>query len=102
MLRRCVNPFCNRESHSPQRGKLFVIEFPERVMGQLSPQLTRREEFWLCESCSPLMTVAVRRDADLARMCVRIINLPESGATKLKFPSPKMDVAPKPALAYSA
>jgi hypothetical protein len=71
---------------------MFVIEFPQRVMGQVSPELSRREEFWLCEDCAPSMSVAVRRDADLNRLHVRIINLPESGATKLKFVPPGLDL----------
>lgn len=102
MLGRCVNPFCNRPSRDLERGKLFVIEFPHRVMGELTPQLARREEFWLCEDCARLMTIAVRRDADLNRVSVRIINLPESGATKLKFIPPGLDAFPESEFAYTA
>src|SRR5690348_13850201 len=102
MVRRCVNPFCNRSSHHSGHGKLFVIEFPQSVLGCLSPQLARREEFWLCEDCAPSMTVAVRRDNDLRRVLVRIVNLPECGSTKLKFIPPELQLMPAPEMAYPA
>jgi hypothetical protein len=102
MLRRCVNPFCNRRLPQFERGRMFVIEFPQRVMGQLSPESCQREEFWLCEDCAPSMTVAVRRDTDLQRLLVRIINLPECGSTKLKFVQPGLDLLPHPEIAYLA
>jgi hypothetical protein len=83
MLAKCVNPFCNRPFQRLSRGKLFLVEFPRRVMDHLSHRPAAREHFWLCEECARIMTVAVGREFD--SISVRIINLPPSGATKLQF-----------------
>ncbi|HWR14253.1 MAG TPA: hypothetical protein VN577_05470 [Terriglobales bacterium] len=87
MLRKCVNPFCNRPFRYLSQGKLFVVEFPRRAIDHLSHRIAGREHFWLCEECAKFMTIAVRREFD--SVAVKIINLPVSGATKLKFIPPK-------------
>ncbi len=83
MVGKCVNPFCNHPFRYLSRGKLFLVEFPQRVteIGRRMPG--QREHFWLCEECARTMTVAVRREFDF--VSVRIINLSPDGATKWEF-----------------
>jgi hypothetical protein len=88
MVGKCINPFCGRPSLHSNGGKTFVVEFPLGAADSTSPHSTWREEFWLCGDCARGMTVSLRRDPDLNRISIRIINLPECGATKLKFVSP--------------
>jgi hypothetical protein len=83
MVHKCVNPFCNQPFQDSHRGKLFVVDFPRNAMDHLTRRRATREHFWLCDECARDMTVAVRREYE--SVVVRIINLPESGATKLKF-----------------
>jgi hypothetical protein len=86
MLEKCVNPFCNQPFRYFGHGKLFVLEFPPRFAEHRHHVAGRREHFWLCEECSRIMTIAVRRDFD--SVSVRIINLAPNGLTKLAYPSP--------------
>ena len=97
MLDKCVNPFCNESFRYLSHGKLFVVEFPHGLNDHLSHNVARREHFWLCDECARNMTVAVRREH--GSVAVRIINLDESGATKLKFVPP---ILIEPALAQPA
>jgi hypothetical protein len=92
MVDRCVNPFCNQPSRHLGHGKLFVVEFPHRLIELRHHVAGRRERFWLCEECARTMTVAVRREFD--GVSIRIINLAPNGATKLEFIPPVVNTAP--------
>jgi hypothetical protein len=95
MVSKCVNPFCHHPFRYLSQGKLFIIEFPHNAVSRLTHRhLAAREHFWLCAECARLMTVAVRREHE--SVSVRIINLPASGATKLKFVPPKQEQMPLP------
>lgn len=83
MLTKCVNPFCHQPFRHLSRGKLFVVDFPRRATEPGARPMAGREHFWLCEECAASMTVAIGREMDYVR--VKIINLPESGATKFDF-----------------
>jgi len=103
MVDKCVNPFCNRPFRYLGRGKLFVVEFPQRLAERRHHVAGRREHFWLCDECARTMTVAVRREFD--SISIRIINLSPDGATKLEFSPPIVDFSvadySEPALAAS-
>lgn len=95
MVSKCVNPFCNHPFRYLSQGKLFVVEFPRHALDHLNHRIhPGREHFWLCAECARHMTVAVRRDYD--SISIRIINLPASGATKLKFVPPQQEQMPLP------
>ena len=68
MLSKCLNPACSAVFRYLGRGRLFRIDFFEaqrrlRHAGQ-GPTLLRErvlpvENFWLCEHCAEIMTVAL-------------------------------------------
>ena len=82
MFSKCVNPFCNRPYEQESHGKAFVVQFPKRPLDHLARRVTGRESFWLCDECSRLMSVAVRREFDT--ISVRIINQSPGREGKLK------------------
>jgi hypothetical protein len=97
ILEKCVNPFCNRPFRDFSGGKLFLVEFPPRLIEHFAG--SRRERCWLCEECSRIMTVAIRREFDA--VSVRIINLSPNGKTKLDFVPAAAEYS-QPDLMYSA
>jgi hypothetical protein len=93
VLKKCVNPFCNRPFRRLSEGKLFVVEFPQRLIDRINHRVAGREHFWLCEECARIMTLAVRREFDT--VSVRIINQAPNGSTKLKFDPAQVESQPE-------
>ena len=96
----CVNPFCNHPFRHASRGKLFTIQFPPSVFERHHKMAGPCEDFWLCEECARLMTIAVRRE--FGAVSVRVINLAPNGATKLDFAASLMSGYAEPELLRSA
>lgn len=92
VFKKCANPFCNRPYDQQGHGKAFVVQFPRRAFDHLARRVAGREHFWLCEECSRIMSLAVRREFD--SVSVRIINQAPGQEGKLKA----LDQAPRPEL----
>lgn len=82
VFKRCANPFCNRPYDQQGQGKAFVVQFPRRAFDHLTRRTAEREHFWLCQECSRIMSLAVRREFD--SISVRIINQAPGREGKLK------------------
>ena len=69
MLYKCANEACNTPFRRLREGKLFQVE-TEYIAGRgPSPTLSRRvrpwrriEHYWLCDACSPFVTLAFDRN----------------------------------------
>jgi hypothetical protein len=73
MLHKCANPACPNLFRSLSRGKLFLLHMDGGVAGasrvaSANPSANRRERpagqmerFWLCDGCSPLLTLTFER-----------------------------------------
>jgi hypothetical protein len=62
MLYKCANKTCNTPFRRLREGKLFQVEteyLDERgsVNARRAKQLHRVEHYWLCDSCSPFVTL---------------------------------------------
>ena len=82
MFKKCANPFCNKAYDQQGHGKAFVVQFPRRTFDHIPRRAEGREAFWLCEECSQIMSLAVRREFD--SVSVRIINQAPGREGKLK------------------
>jgi hypothetical protein len=100
MSGKCVNPFCNRPFLHANHGKMFTIQFPPSSFERHQNIAGPREDFWLCQNCAQLMTIAVRRE--FGAVSVRIINLAPNGATKLDFAASLISSYAEPELLRSA
>ncbi|HUN89351.1 MAG TPA: hypothetical protein VMU28_11195 [Terriglobales bacterium] len=81
MVAKCINPYCHRPFRYVGRGKLFAIEYPPTF--ESGSHFRIRENFWLCEECAQMMSVAIRHEH--GRPAIRIINHPPKGRRKLDF-----------------
>jgi hypothetical protein len=70
MLHKCANPACPHVFRSLRHGKLFLLQ-TVHAAGSLpnsptvrrgNPWLARVERYWLCESCSQLLTLTFERE----------------------------------------
>ena len=67
MLHKCANPACENLFRRLREGKLFQVEtkrFPEsRERGSSLARRNARhvEHYWLCDECTPLVTLAFDR-----------------------------------------
>jgi hypothetical protein len=67
MLSKCANPLCSAPFLYLHQGKLFRFDFeatdsnPVRGFGK-EPR-RRTEYFWLCDSCTAVMTLESRKGA---------------------------------------
>jgi hypothetical protein len=72
MLQKCANPTCTVPFRSLREGKLFLAEtLPASLNGAFDGsrrKVSRREHFWLCDSCSAHFTL--RFDATLGMLTV--------------------------------
>lgn len=65
MVTKCVNPACNEYSYEYRRnGKLFLRDLRQttpvlRQVGAVAEKSAAVRYFWLCEKCSPELTVKV-------------------------------------------
>jgi hypothetical protein len=59
MLTKCMNPSCFRPFLHLDQGRLFRLDADPTLR---SSETTRTEYFWLCESCSSLMTLRLAAD----------------------------------------
>jgi hypothetical protein len=69
MLYKCANQACNTPFRRLREGKLFQVEteyFPGRGPAARTPRKTRPgrriEHYWLCDECSPFVTLTFDRD----------------------------------------
>jgi hypothetical protein len=86
MLNKCSNPSCSSRFHSLRQGKLFRVETQqfdptfvvdgERDFAACSPR--RVEYFWLCEDCSPFLTLAYDAQAGLTTIPLHANSLESS------------------------
>lgn len=61
MLDKCANPTCSETFRKLRDGRVFVIEVDIYQSGASGPP-RRPQYFWLCNSCSRIMTVTVDKD----------------------------------------
>jgi hypothetical protein len=69
MLRKCANPACPSLFRSLSHGKLFLLQTdragkPVRassVRSRRARSVRKLERFWLCDSCSSLLTLVFER-----------------------------------------
>ncbi len=64
MVTRCANPVCGASFQYLRGGKLYLVDRRQRraVLGNASALMkesTAVEYFWLCEKCSPALTLIV-------------------------------------------
>jgi hypothetical protein len=69
MLYKCANEACNTPFRHLREGKLFQVETEYSAGRGPSPTLSRRtrpwrrvEHYWLCDLCSPFVTLTFDRD----------------------------------------
>ena len=69
MLYKCANEACNTPFRRLREGKLFQVETEYYSGRGPSPTLSRRvrpwrrvEHYWLCDACSPFVTLTFDRD----------------------------------------
>jgi hypothetical protein len=69
MLYKCANEACNTPFRRLREGKLFQVEteyFPGRGPTRYVPRKTRPgrriEHYWLCDACSPFVTLTFDRE----------------------------------------
>ena len=72
MLSKCANPTCSAHFLYLHEGKIFRIMRDTRTDGKAQTSVdpamkkqARIEFFWLCESCSRIMTVRFVRDSGI-------------------------------------
>ena len=63
MVAKCSNPACSASFLYLQDGGLFRLE-SDSALG--SSKSIRVEYFWLCQNCSPTMTLHLREDGTVA------------------------------------
>jgi hypothetical protein len=69
MLHKCANPACPNLFRSLSRGKLFLLHIDGSVAGasrltfanRAARPVSRMERFWLCDGCSPQLTLTFER-----------------------------------------
>ena len=64
MVTKCANPVCGALFQYLRGGKLFLVDRRQRraVLGSASAPMkdsSAAEYFWLCEKCSPALTLMV-------------------------------------------
>jgi hypothetical protein len=73
MLYKCANEACSVPFRKIREGKLFQVE-TEYFLGEGAIAARRRhpgrrvEHFWLCDSCSPYVTLTVDRQRGVVTM----------------------------------
>ncbi len=84
MLYKCANQACNTPFRRLREGKLFQVEteyFPGRGPAASMPRKARParrvEHYWLCDACSPFVTLTFDRDRG-----VITVPLPDGAGTK--------------------
>jgi len=65
MVSKCANPSCSAPFRFLHEGRVFRVETLSESLNAAEDNLSTKkparhlEFFWLCERCSPLMTLAV-------------------------------------------
>ena len=69
MLYKCANESCNTPFRRLREGKLFHVETeyyagrgPSTNAGRKARPTRRVEHYWLCDACSPFVTLTFDRD----------------------------------------
>jgi hypothetical protein len=74
MLHKCANPPCVSLFRSMHQGKLFMVESEPQekdsqyslpATGQRKHRSLRMEHYWLCDKCSPLVTLTFTKGLGL-------------------------------------
>lgn len=74
MLSKCANPDCSASFHYYGQGRLFEVHFEDAGLmfkaavddEKASTKKSRTvEHFWLCSSCSQVMTIAMDRSQNV-------------------------------------
>jgi hypothetical protein len=72
MLFKCANPPCVSLFRSMHQGKLFAVESeagdrhaPSQTSGGRKNRLPRVEHYWLCDQCSPIVTLTFSKGIGL-------------------------------------
>src|SRR5690348_16867909 len=92
MLHKCANPACSNVFRRLSDGKLFQVETENfdplgPPSGRNPRHLRKVEHFWLCDACSPFLTLAF--DSGRGMMTVP---LPEATGRKTVSPISLKDV----------
>ena len=64
MLHKCANPACSSLFRTLSHGKLFLLETDRSAAAITAGRvrsLRRMERYWLCDSCSLLLTLIFER-----------------------------------------
>ena len=67
MLSKCANPACLARFHYLHQGRIFNIEMAAVASDAANSSTRRIEHFWLCERCSPILTVVQENGAVTTR-----------------------------------
>lgn len=84
MLHKCANPACPSLFRSLNRGKLFLLDgdISAPVACGIAPTTRRvrsvrqRERYWLCDSCSSLLTLTFERGRGMVTVPLPARNIP--------------------------
>ena len=85
MLYKCANEACNTPFRRLREGKLFQVETEYYAGRGPTPTLSRRarpwrriEHYWLCDACSPFVTLTFDRDRGVVT-----VPLPDGSGKKI-------------------
>ncbi len=84
VLHKCANPACPSLFRSLSRGKLFLLDsdISAPVESGIGPRIRRgksvrqMERYWLCDSCSSLLTLTFERGRGMVTVPLPATNTP--------------------------
>jgi hypothetical protein len=92
MLHKCANPACRSAFRSLSQGKLFLLETENApVISDAIPVHHRErsvrhvERYWLCDLCSPLLTLIFERGRGMVTIPLPVRNTHVSAAHLMHF-----------------